>query len=122
MVDYPAGMISPFQPPTSSWPFSSIFTDPYEKILELLENKAKYDYKTTIVITMLDLNKTKQEDEFARLREAFNDLDVYVGRKLKEEAPEDVQAEIERLEQEYDDLIRQRDIIIPEQQLSPIVA
>ena len=50
------------------------------------------------------------------------DLDVYVGRKLKEEAPEDVQAEIEQLEQEYDALIRQRDVVIPEQQLENIAS
>lgn len=48
------------------------------------------------------------------------DLDVYIGRKLKEEAPEHVQAEIERLEKEYEALVRQRDIVLPERQLDNI--
>lgn len=48
------------------------------------------------------------------------DLDVYIGRKLKEEAPEDVKAEIERWEREYEELVQQRDVALPERQLDNI--
>ena len=84
---------------------------------EKLKALAKDDHGNTLladtVRTLLGLHLVDQ------LR---TDLDVYVGRKLKEEAPKDVQVQIEQLEQEYDVLIRQRDVVIPEQQLENIAS
>ena len=84
---------------------------------EKLKALAKDDHGNTLladtVRTLLGLHLVDQ------LR---TDLDVYVGRKLKEEAPKDVQVQIEQLEQEYDALIRQRDVVIPEQQLENIAS
>ena len=84
---------------------------------EKLKALAKDDHGNTLladtVRTLLGLHLVDQ------LR---TDLDIYVGRKLKEEAPKDVQVQIEQLEQEYDALIRQRDVVIPEQQLENIAS
>lgn len=64
---------------------ASNFTESYKNILKLLELKAQKNYKTTIVITMINLNKPWQQDEFARLQEAFKDLDVYVYLKSQDQ-------------------------------------
>lgn len=64
---------------------ASNFTNSYEKILQLLEAKEKNDYGTTIVITMLDLGKQNQEEEFKRLEEKFKDLDVYIYLKSQDQ-------------------------------------
>ncbi len=82
---------------------------------EKLKALAKDDHGNTLladtVRTLLGLHLVDQ------LR---TDLDVYVGRKLKEEAPQNIQDRIEQLEQEHDTLIRQRDVVIPERQLENI--
>lgn len=64
---------------------ASNFTESYKNILKLLELKAQRNYKTTIVITMINLNKPWQHDEFERLQEAFKDLDVYVYLKSQDQ-------------------------------------
>jgi radical SAM protein with 4Fe4S-binding SPASM domain len=64
---------------------ASNFTESYKKILELLELKKKYGYKTTIVITMLDLNNVNQEEEFAKLKKAFAGKDVYIYLKSQDQ-------------------------------------
>lgn len=64
---------------------ASNFTESYKSICKLLEMKEKRNYETTIVITMLDLHKTGQEDEFEALREAFEDLDVYIYLKSQDQ-------------------------------------
>jgi wyosine [tRNA(Phe)-imidazoG37] synthetase (radical SAM superfamily) len=64
---------------------ASNFTESYKNILKLLELKAQKNYKTTIVITMINLNKPWQKDEFERLKEAFKDLDVYVYLKSQDQ-------------------------------------
>lgn len=64
---------------------ASNFTESYKKILKLLEAKSKNKYKTTIVITMLDLNKPRQKEEFDLLREAFKGLDVYIYLKSEDQ-------------------------------------
>lgn len=82
---------------------------------EKLKALAKNDHGNTLladtVRTLLGLHLVDQ------LR---TDLNVYVRRKLKEEAPKNVQVQIERIEREYDTLIRQRDVVIPEQQVENI--
>ena len=64
---------------------ASNFTESYKNILKLLELKAQRNYETTIVITMINLNKPWQHDEFERLQEAFKDLDVYVYLKSQDQ-------------------------------------
>jgi MoaA/NifB/PqqE/SkfB family radical SAM enzyme len=57
---------------------ASNFTGAYKKIHQLLEIKAQKNYKTIIVITMLDLHRGNQAEEWARLKEAFRGCDVYI--------------------------------------------
>lgn len=64
---------------------ASNFTESYNKILQLLELKKKNAYKTIIIITMLDLNKTGQIDEFKKLKEYFDSLDVYIYLKSEDQ-------------------------------------
>lgn len=62
----------------------SNFTESYEKINELLRIKERNNYKTTIIITMIDLNQVNQQVEFARLKKAFEGLDVYIYLKSED--------------------------------------
>ena len=64
---------------------ASNFTESYKNILKLLDLKAQRNYKTTIVITMINLNKPWQQDEFARLQDAFKGMDVYVYLKSQDQ-------------------------------------
>lgn len=63
---------------------ASNFTDSYRRILQLLDMKEKYNYKTTIVITMLNVENWQQE-EFQRLKEFFKGLDVYIYLKSQDQ-------------------------------------
>jgi MoaA/NifB/PqqE/SkfB family radical SAM enzyme len=64
---------------------ASNFLSSYKKILKLLELKEKENYKTTIIITMLDLNNTGQIKEYKKLKEAFKGLDVYIYLKSEDQ-------------------------------------
>jgi len=64
---------------------SSDFSTSYRKILELLNLKAQKNYKTTIIITMLDLNHNLQVEEYEKLKAAFKDLDVYIYIKSEDQ-------------------------------------
>lgn len=64
---------------------ASDFTESYNKILKLLELKKEKGCKTTIIITMLDLNRPTQQEEFKQLREAFKGLDVYIYLKSEDQ-------------------------------------
>lgn len=64
---------------------ASNFNDSYKKILRLLELKKKRNYRTTIVITMLNLNKPDQLEEWERLKEKFKGLDVYIYLKSQDQ-------------------------------------
>lgn len=64
---------------------ASNFTESYEKILYLLNLKKKNKYNTTIVITMLDLNKVGKVNEFKKLKDAFKGLDVYIYLKSQDQ-------------------------------------
>ena len=64
---------------------ASNFAESYNKIFQLLELKKKNSYKTTIIITMLDLNKTGQVEEFKKLKEYFDGLDVYIYLKSEDQ-------------------------------------
>ena len=63
----------------------SNFTESYRNIMRLLELKAQRNYKTTIVITMINLNKSWQRDEFEKLKEAFKGCDVYIYLKSQDQ-------------------------------------
>ena len=64
---------------------ASDFTKSFEKILYLLDLKKKNRYKTTIVITMLNLNGMDQLSEFEKLKNSFKDLDVYIYLKSQDQ-------------------------------------
>ena len=57
---------------------SSDFQESLKKIRQLLDQKKKHNYKTTIVITMLNLGVPDKEEQFEKLKKAFLDLDVYI--------------------------------------------
>ena len=64
---------------------ASNFTESYRNILDLLDLKAQRNYKTEIVITMINLNKPWQQEDFGRLKEAFEGCDVYVYLKSQDQ-------------------------------------
>jgi len=64
---------------------ASNFTQAYRNILRLLDLKAQKNYKTTIVITMINLNKPWQREEYQKLVEAFEGLDVYIYLKSQDQ-------------------------------------
>ena len=64
---------------------ASNFTQSYKNILKLLDLKAQRNYETTIVITMINLNKSWQQDEYERLVEAFKGCDVYIYLKSQDQ-------------------------------------
>ena len=57
---------------------ASDFSTSRAKILQLLEVKAQRRYPTTVVITMLNLNRSDQFEDFERLKQAFAGADVYM--------------------------------------------
>jgi MoaA/NifB/PqqE/SkfB family radical SAM enzyme len=61
------------------------FQDAYHKILDLISAKHAHKYRTTIVITMLDLDQPDQEEEYAKLVEKFKDIDVYIYLKSQDQ-------------------------------------
>jgi wyosine [tRNA(Phe)-imidazoG37] synthetase (radical SAM superfamily) len=63
----------------------SNFTDSYRKIVQLLEIKAQRNLETILVITMINLNKSWQQEEFERLKEAFKGMDVYIYLKSQDQ-------------------------------------
>lgn len=63
---------------------ASNFSESYKKILELLEIKAEAGYKTTIIVTMLNLNRPDQMEDFRQLKEAFSGKDVYIYMKSED--------------------------------------
>jgi hypothetical protein len=63
----------------------SDFTTSYERICRLLDLKRQRGYRTTIIITMLDLNRQDQEDDYRKLRAAFAGKDVYIYLKSEDQ-------------------------------------
>lgn len=64
---------------------ASNFSESYKRLVQLLEEKEKRNYKTTVIITMLDLHRTNQRDEFEKLLKAFEGLDVYIYLKSQDQ-------------------------------------
>ena len=63
----------------------SDFSSSYKNIIELLDLKEKRNYGTTIIITMLNLNRESQIDDYKRLEEAFKGCDVYIYLKSEDQ-------------------------------------
>jgi radical SAM protein with 4Fe4S-binding SPASM domain len=63
----------------------SNFSESYQNILKLLDIKAQRNLKTTIVITMINLNKSWQQEEFRKLKDAFKGMDAYVYLKSQDQ-------------------------------------
>ncbi|HAH32818.1 MAG TPA: hypothetical protein DCL44_10950 [Elusimicrobia bacterium] len=64
---------------------ASDFSGSYRNITRLLELKAKRGYKTVIIITMLDLNRTGQAGEYEKLNEVFQGAGVYIYLKSEDQ-------------------------------------
>jgi len=62
----------------------SDFTKSYDKIIDLLDIKAEQNYQTVIVVTMLDLNRPDQKEEYQKLKDAFIGEDVYLYLKSED--------------------------------------
>lgn len=61
------------------------FTESYEKVIEIIDIKERSGYDTTIVITMIDVNREGQREEFERLRDAFIERNVYIYLKSEDQ-------------------------------------
>ena len=64
---------------------ASNFSESYRNILKVLDRKAQKNYKTTVVITMLNLDKPWQLEEYEKLKEAFSGMDVYIYLKSQDQ-------------------------------------
>lgn len=64
---------------------ASNFKKSYEKIMKVLEYKKENNLNTIIVITMLDLNRTNQKEDFDKLLATFEGLDVYIYLKSEDQ-------------------------------------
>lgn len=64
---------------------ASNFSEGYSKILQILEEKEKRNLKTRVVITMLDLNRPNQMEDWEKLKEKFEGLDVYIYFKSEDQ-------------------------------------
>ena len=60
------------------------FSSSYKNILKVLDYKHAHGLSTVIVITMLDLNRRDQAEEYEKLRQAFDGLDVYLYLKSED--------------------------------------
>jgi len=63
----------------------SDFSQSYKKLEQLLSLKKKHGYKTAIVITMLNLNRANQGEDYEQLRKEFAGKDVYIYLKSEDQ-------------------------------------
>ena len=64
---------------------ASNFSESYKRLVKLLEEKKRHKYKTTVVITMIDLHRSNQQEEFEKLKKSLEDLDVYIYLKSQDQ-------------------------------------
>ncbi len=64
---------------------ASNFSEAYERIIRLLELKKTNGFQTQIIITMLDLNRKNQTEDYRKLRAAFAGKDVYIYLKSEDQ-------------------------------------
>lgn len=62
------------------------FERDFASIMQVLEQKDINDYQTQVIITMIDLGKTGQTQEYAQLKQAFQDTGAYVYLKSLDQA------------------------------------
>jgi radical SAM protein with 4Fe4S-binding SPASM domain len=60
------------------------FTECYHKIEQILRYKKEKQKNLTVVITMLDLNRANQKEDYDKLLDAFKNLDVYIYLKSED--------------------------------------
>jgi radical SAM protein with 4Fe4S-binding SPASM domain len=60
------------------------FAESRRKIAQILQYKKEKKKNLTVVITMLDLNRANQKEDYDKLLEAFKDLDVYIYLKSED--------------------------------------
>ena len=64
---------------------ASNYTKAYEKIMQTLEEKEKRKLKTEVCITMIDLQRPTQMEEWERLKEVFKGANVYIYLKSQDQ-------------------------------------
>lgn len=57
---------------------ASNFQGSFENVKKVLDYKKSSKAQTTIIITMLDLNRKAQKEDYSELRKRFEGLDVYI--------------------------------------------
>jgi wyosine [tRNA(Phe)-imidazoG37] synthetase (radical SAM superfamily) len=63
-----------------------IYGRDYLKVLEVLELKERTKAKTQVIVTMIDLGKPDQEEQYGALQEAFKGTGVYIYQKSLDQA------------------------------------
>ncbi len=61
------------------------FTQAYLKTLKIIDIKERLGLKTKIVITMIDVNRENQKEDFQRLCDAFSKKNVYIYLKSEDQ-------------------------------------
>ncbi len=61
------------------------FSESYKKIVALMNLKEQHRYQTKIVITMLNLNRSDQTEEYGKLCQRFGGMDVYIYLKSQDQ-------------------------------------
>lgn len=56
----------------------SDFSNGFEKVLKIIEKKESLNLKTIVVITMINLAKNNQQEEYEKLNELFSGKNVYL--------------------------------------------
>ena len=64
---------------------ASNYTKAYVKIMKTLEEKEKKALKTNVVITMIDLQRPTQMEEWEQLQQVFKGTDVYIYLKSQDQ-------------------------------------
>ena len=64
---------------------ASNFSEAFKKVNRLLDIKEENGYKTTVIITMLNLNRPDQMEDYHNLEEAFRGKNVYLYLKSEDQ-------------------------------------
>ncbi len=64
---------------------ASNFTKAYEKTLQIIDIKESLNLDTTIIITMIDVNRENQMEEFLNLKNKFLEKNVYIYLKSEDQ-------------------------------------
>jgi radical SAM protein with 4Fe4S-binding SPASM domain len=61
------------------------FSESYKKMVALINMREQHRYQTTLVITMLNLNRPNQMEEYEKLYEKFKGMDIYIYLKSQDQ-------------------------------------